>query len=177
LDVSGGDEALIKAVSWSSPPVGSIKVNVDAGWDSTSKNAGIGIIIRDHLGHPLLTEWIPIMGCGSAEEAEVTTCLEGLRHLTVIRRWPASLESNCAWAVHAIIDEAEVCASNWATILEDRELLKIYRDISLSEVDRSHNGVAHVLAQLGKSGFSGCMSDSVPDCVWDLIIADSMNTV
>jgi ribonuclease HI len=172
-----GDEALIKEASWSPPPFGSIKVNVDAGWDSMSKMAGIGVIIRDHLGQPILAVWKPITGCASAQEAEVIACLEGLRHLIAIRRWPAFLESDCAWAVHVITDDTVVHAPEWTTILEARELLKIFSHISLSKVDRSHNGVAHVLAHLGKSGFSGCMSDSVPDCVRDLITAECMNTV
>jgi hypothetical protein len=76
-----------------------------------------------------------------------------------------------------ITDDTMVHAPEWTTILEARELLKIFSHISLSKVDRSHNGVAHVLAHLGKSGFSGCMSDSVPDCVRDLITAECMNTV
>jgi hypothetical protein len=93
-----GDEALVKEAYWSPPPFGSIKVNVDAGWDSMSKMAGIGVIIRDHLGQPILAVWKPITGCASAQEAEVIACLEGLRHLIAIRRWPAVLESDCAWA-------------------------------------------------------------------------------
>jgi hypothetical protein len=75
------------------------------------------------------------------------------------------------------MDDDAVHAPDWATILEARELLKIFSDISLSKVDQNHNGVADVLAQLGKSGFSGCMSDSIPECVRDLITADCMNTV
>jgi hypothetical protein len=48
--------------------------------------------------------------------------------------------------VDVILDDAVVHAPDWATILEARELLKIFSDISLSKVDRNHNGVAHVLA-------------------------------
>jgi hypothetical protein len=77
---------------------------------------------------------------------EVIACLEGLKHLIAIRRWPAFLEFDCAWAVHVIMDAAVVHAPDWATILEARELLKIFSDISLSKVDRNHNVVAHVLA-------------------------------
>jgi hypothetical protein len=38
--------------TWRAPAIGAVKAYVDAGWDSTTKCAGIGIIIRDHLGSP-----------------------------------------------------------------------------------------------------------------------------
>jgi hypothetical protein len=56
-------------------------------------------------------------------------------------------------------------SSSWALILEARELLKIFRDIAVAKVDRVNNGVAHVLAQVGKSGVSSILCDSIPDCV------------
>jgi hypothetical protein len=140
--------------SWTAPAIGAVKANVDAGWDSTTKCAGIGIIIRDHLGSPLLAEWRFIPSCASAEEAEILACLEGLRQLTLLQRWTAFLESDCLRPVHAISSNSEEQSASWALILEARELSKIYQDISVLKVDRVNNGVAHVLAQLGKSGLS-----------------------
>ena len=80
---------------------------MDAGWDSTSQIGGTGIIIRDHLGKVLLTEWKFLKSCGSAEEAEVLACLDGLRHLINLRRWPATLESDCLRAVMALSSQDE----------------------------------------------------------------------
>jgi hypothetical protein len=34
-------------VSWAAPEVGSLKAIVDVGWDAHSKDAGLGIIVRD----------------------------------------------------------------------------------------------------------------------------------
>jgi hypothetical protein len=168
---------MIKAVRWSPPSDGTVNANVDAGWDPTTKNAGVGIIIRHHNGHPLLAEWKSFPLCGNAEEAKVIACVEGLRQLISICRWPAMLESDCYNAVHAITDTCQVRSTSWAATLEARELLKIFRDIAILKVERSCNGVAHVLAQLGKSGFSGCLRDSAPDCVRDLITLDCTNTM
>jgi hypothetical protein len=50
---------------------GNLKANVDAGWDQASKHEGIGIIIRNHRGEPIISEWRFIPICASAEEAEV----------------------------------------------------------------------------------------------------------
>ena len=160
------------SAAWTAPDVRTVKANVDAGWDPSSKNAGVGIIIRDHLGRPLLSEWKFIPVCFSAEEAEIIACLEGLRHLVSLRHWPAVLESDCLRAVHAITTDTEEGSASWTTVLEARELLKIFRDISVAKVDRVGNGVARVLAQLGKSGFSHIVRDAVPDCVRELVTLD-----
>jgi hypothetical protein len=52
---------------------------VDAGWDFLTKRAGFGIIIRNHLGRPLFSEWRFGPSCTSVEEAEVLASLEGLK--------------------------------------------------------------------------------------------------
>jgi hypothetical protein len=97
--------------------------------------------------------------------------------LVSIRRWPALLESDCYNAVHAITDTGQVRSSSWSATLEARELLKMTQDIAILKIERSCNKAAHVLAQLGKSRFSGCLRDSAPDCVRDLIAVDCMNTM
>jgi hypothetical protein len=60
---------------------GRLKANVDAGWDILSKKAGIGILICDHTGKPVVSEWKFIPLCASAEEEEMMACLAGLKHL------------------------------------------------------------------------------------------------
>jgi hypothetical protein len=92
--------------SWVAPKEGKIKVNVDAGWDTASKQGGLGIIIQDHHCQVILSEWKLIPFCTSTEEAEILDCLEGLWHLIHLRRWPAILESDCLRAVQAISSEA-----------------------------------------------------------------------
>jgi hypothetical protein len=81
----GGDEKLLQVSSRKPSSEGKIKANVDAGWDAVSKQGGIGIVIRDHCGKVLLTEWKSIPSCGSVEEAEILACLDGLQHLVHLR--------------------------------------------------------------------------------------------
>jgi hypothetical protein len=87
---------------WVAPPEGCLKANVDAGWDSSSKRAGLGVVIRDWKGQVILTEWKFVPICTSAEEAETLACLKGLRHLIDLRQWPGSLETDCLLVVHGI---------------------------------------------------------------------------
>jgi hypothetical protein len=159
---------------WNAPEVGSLKANVDAGWDAHSKDAGLGIIVRDWQGKTVLSEWKFIPNCGSAEEAEILACLEGLKHLINLRQWPAVIESDCLRAVQALTTNSPECSRSWALMLEGRELLRVYNEIGIVKAERSCNSVAHVLAQLGKSGFSGSLSLEAPDCVKELIASDIM---
>ena len=80
---------------WAAPEEGSLKANVDAGWDAASKRAGLSVIIRDHRGTVVETEWKFIPWCASAEEAEVLACLEGLRLLSNKQCTYGILESGC----------------------------------------------------------------------------------
>jgi hypothetical protein len=163
--------------SWCAPAVGMLKANVDAGWNSHSKEAGLGIIVRDHEGSVIISEWKFIPNCGSAWEAEIQACLEGLKCLISLKRWPAVLESDCLRAVQALCGRDTDLSRSWPLILEGRELLKIYRDISVTKVDRLCNSPAHVLAQLAKSGHSGSACNSSPECIRDLIASDCKNTM
>ena len=56
-----------------------VKINVDAAFSAQSGEASIGLIIRDHAGQVLLTACKVIQRCSSVEEAEATTCFEGVQ--------------------------------------------------------------------------------------------------
>jgi ribonuclease HI len=157
---------------WTAPPEGSIIVNVDAGWDSTSKNAVLGIIVRDHNGKAILSEWRFIIACATAEEAEMLAFIAGLKHLIDLGRWPAIIESDCLRVIQTVASNSTDYSGGWALFEEARELLRVYQDISISKVDRVNNGIAHVLAHLGKSGYSELLRDSTPSCVLELITHD-----
>jgi hypothetical protein len=160
--------------SWIPPEPGSLKANVDAGWDAHSRDAGIDVVVRDHQGKVVLSEWKFSPNCGSTEESEVLACLAGLKHLIDLRQWSATAESDCLRTVQALSLDTPESSSSWALILEGRELLRIYRDLRVSKVDRANNSVAHVLAQFSKAGFSGSLSYDSPDCVRELVSSEVM---
>jgi hypothetical protein len=130
--------------------------------------------VRDWQGKTVLSEWKFIPNCDSAEEAEILACLEGLKHLINLRQWPAVIESDCLRAVQAFTTNSPDCSRSWALILEGRELLCVYSEIGVSKAERACNSVAHVLAQLGKAGFSGSLSLDAPDCVKELVDSEMM---
>jgi hypothetical protein len=53
-------------------------------------------------------------------------------------------------------------------------LLRVYSEIGIIKAERTCNSVAHVLAQLGKAGFSGSLSLDAPDCVKELVASEIM---
>jgi ribonuclease HI len=172
---ANSSEGLIS--SWAAPAVGTLKVNVDAGWDSSTRCAGLGIISRDHTGSMLGTEWKHIPWCTPAEEAEVLACLEGLKHAINLQGASVTVESDCARIVQVLTEANRDSSPSWCVYLECQELLLLYRHIKVAKVDRGSNNVAHFLAQLGKAGSSRCLRDSAPDCVRELITLDCTNTM
>lgn len=80
-DVQGseGGKGRQTAQHWLPPGDGMVKVNVDGAFHPTTGKAGLGVIIRDHTGQPLLTAWRAIFHCRDAEEAEAQACLDGIR--------------------------------------------------------------------------------------------------
>jgi hypothetical protein len=135
-----------------SPRGGNVESKCGCWLDFHTKSVGIGVIVRDSRGQPIISEWKFIPYCASAEEAEVLTCLEGLKHLINLRQWPAFLESDCLRDV-STLHPAEQDRSGW---MEAREVLKLHEDIVVQKVDCVSNGAAHAFAQLGKSGLMDC---------------------
>ncbi|GJN03588.1 hypothetical protein PR202_ga21051 [Eleusine coracana subsp. coracana] len=59
------------------------------------------------MGTPLLTAWRILFYCGSAEEAEIIACVEGIK---MASRWPECdfmLETDCEAAVHKLAHKGQ----------------------------------------------------------------------
>jgi ribonuclease HI len=168
------DTANISAVSsvvsrWIAPGVGFLKANVDAGWDSITKKGGIGVIVRDHRGGIVSSAWRFLPRCTSAEEAEVTACVEGPNSLIQLQCTSAVVETDCSRVVEVMNSKRMDRSASWFQYAEGQELLNLDQDFSVSKVGRFCNRVAHGLAMLGKRGSSSLLSGSAPVEVLDLI--------
>jgi ribonuclease HI len=155
-----------------SPGGGNVESKYGCWLDFHTKSAGIGVIVRDSRGQPIISKWKFILYCASAEEAEVLACLEGLKNLINLRQWPAFLESNCLRAVSTLHHAEQYRSGSWVLYKEAREFLKLHEDIVVQKVDRVSNGAAHALAQLGKSGSNGLFRGAAPACVQELVTKD-----
>ncbi|KAK1601758.1 hypothetical protein QYE76_037725 [Lolium multiflorum] len=163
--------------TWRPPPVGSLLASVDAGWDAFSKKAGLGAVVRDEKGGVVKSSWSHIQYCASAEEAEARACLEGLKHLIDIQRFPSTVETDCQRVVQAAYSLVPDRSASWSIYSEIQDLLRTNPMLGLKKIDRSSNQVAHGLAQLGKRESSGVLSESVPIGLSALIANDCKNCV
>jgi ribonuclease HI len=162
---------------WKPPLAGWIKVNVDAGWDASSKRAGTGVVIRDEEGKVLLTAWEYIPECGSVLEAELLACLHGLKFVENFPQKHAILETDCALAIRAINEQSTDRSESWTIIREIVDRMEFLHRLSLEKISRNGNSVAHSLCQLGKRESNGCLRESAPSCVSALIAIDCNNVV
>ncbi|RLN33118.1 hypothetical protein C2845_PM03G03460 [Panicum miliaceum] len=64
-----------KATSKPADP-GWVKINVDGTFSEQTGEAGVGVVIRDHLGKVLLAAWRVIFDASSVEEVEALACKE-----------------------------------------------------------------------------------------------------
>ncbi|KAM0825931.1 hypothetical protein ACQ4PT_069231 [Festuca glaucescens] len=100
-DVSAiNDRALVKEIiRWQPPPMGAIKVNVDASYCHVSGEAAVGAVVRNHQDQIVLASRKVIEKCQDPEEAEACAILEGLMLAIDNNLEPNSVESDCANAV------------------------------------------------------------------------------
>jgi hypothetical protein len=65
--------------AWKAPPEGWAKLNSDASYDTLSRDATAGCIIRNCRGEVLLSAWSALPKCNAAEEAEFLACEQGVK--------------------------------------------------------------------------------------------------
>jgi hypothetical protein len=87
------------------------------------------------------------------------------------------VESDCLRVVQALTSDDRNLSHCWSTILDAKGLLRAFNHITIRKVDRESNGVAHSLAQIGKDGFRGTLTGSVPTGVLAALQNDCKNTL
>lgn len=75
---------------------GWMKMNVAGSFVAPTGEAGVGIVIRNHVGEVQLTAWRVLFRCASADEAEAQACAEGLRIASQWCSGPMIIESDCS---------------------------------------------------------------------------------
>ncbi|TVU41704.1 hypothetical protein EJB05_15247, partial [Eragrostis curvula] len=143
---------------WVPPIRGKLKINVDGTYNNQTRAAGIGVVIRDAGGQPLLMAWRKLFHCRDAEEAEAAACLDGVRLAT---RWPGVsmvLESDAALVVSKLkTDDCDrsLIAGLISDIREECRQLAEFRDAPSN--DELHLSVFDNLdlSRALKANFSG----------------------
>lgn len=151
---------------WQAPASGWIKINTDGAFSEASGEAGIGVIIRNHLGQVILSGWKYIDKGGSVEQVEALACREGLALAAEWAPGQVIVESDCSTVIkYLACPDAQRSPSTFiirAALEEARKLLKV----EFRHIGRDQNGVAHELAQMAKHlRHSAVWRERVPVCV------------
>ena len=157
---------------WQPPPLGWAKVNVDGAFSQETGKGGIGVVIRDHHGVPVLCSWRAVLRCSSAAVVEALACKEGVALAAEWVRDRVIVESDCiniVDAIHQGSNRSELCF----TLQEVKEISRLLPEVRVQAVRREQNGAAHELAQLAKRTLhTAVWRTRVPSCIEHLIAHD-----
>lgn len=104
---AGSGEACNRSISWSPPPVGSVKWNVGVSWGGPERLCGASWIIRNQAGRVLMHSRRAFTGVKSKLEAELTGFCWVAESLASLHYSNIIIESICALVREALLDKAK----------------------------------------------------------------------
>jgi ribonuclease HI len=162
--------------SWTPPPEGTIKINVDAAFHKQSGEAAIGMVARDHQVAVVAALSRPIGSCQDVEEAEARAILAGLQ-LGMDRNMALyQVASDSTLAVADVNSTTTVCSRSWNIYKDIKQALSVLPDCSVVYTSRKHNLGAHELAKLAsRSQVCNLWLPPLPEVVYELALRDDVN--
>ncbi|XP_057418632.1 uncharacterized protein LOC130712830 [Lotus japonicus] len=169
------DNSTASIVGWKTPPVGAMKINIDAGWTGND-GLGMAMVIRDHEGT-----------CMYAETAFLENRLEPTMAEATALRW--ALNRAQALELDNIIFESDALTvvnnfnsgrgrAELEPILQDcRMLATQFSVFRLQHVKRDANKVAHILASIAAEYPSHCWWDNFPSQIQAALLADVFSVI
>jgi ribonuclease HI len=164
-------------IPWSPPLDGWIKLYTDASFIGTENTGGAGAVARDPGGNMLLAVCLPIVKCGSAEEAEAKVVLMGVRELTGLGHNKLILEMYCSSVAAVLRTVGQDRSSLWHTYDQMKKILSESFEFRISLVRRESNRMADDLANLARSAGSCIWTGMLPDLISDLVSQESTENV
>jgi hypothetical protein len=120
---------------WKAPPQGWVKINTDASFHGETGTASARVIIRDPTGKPLLTAWLMLKRCSTAE-AEAEAFMEEVRTAAEWVRQPAWVESDCLNLMGALRRDSDIRRPGAGVLREIRAACNLLPDVRLEVVGR-----------------------------------------
>ena len=135
--------------SWSPPPPGVFKINVDGSSSDLEESSSIGVIIRDCKGHTVAAYCKPLQSHFSAELVEVFAVEQGIFLARELQLSRVMLESDALSVINAINDST--FGTYYGHIIQDISHAQSSFDFcSFKHLNRSFNSAAHELAQFAR---------------------------
>uniref|UniRef100_A0ACD5YAY2 Uncharacterized protein n=1 Tax=Avena sativa TaxID=4498 RepID=A0ACD5YAY2_AVESA len=143
---NGSDPVSVRRCCWKKPSTGTVKINVDGSFIIENGQSSIGVIARNGKGEILFSAARMLVGCRSAEEVELQAIYEGLNLASVWIQEPVSCETECAEAAKAINKPGKDLLCCCFLINDIKKKVSSSNVISVTNIKRECNRVAHSLA-------------------------------
>ncbi|XP_073154204.1 uncharacterized protein [Henckelia pumila] len=137
--------------SWSLPPTGKLRLDVDASFDEDNNMCGIGGIVKNQEGQPLVAFGNNIMMPGSVVMGELHSIKAGLEMVREQEFNQVVIASDSLLAVKAVTSPKDDLSYVGLCASEINLLMVELGNISLFHVRRSANEVAHSLSKFACS--------------------------
>ncbi|XP_012852581.1 PREDICTED: uncharacterized protein LOC105972189 [Erythranthe guttata] len=152
--------------TWTPPPIGVLKLNVDAAFPPNSEFHRVSLIARNATGTCVWWQVRRVLGMVSPSEGEAHAILQALR-TAKFRQWNAiTVESDCLLVIEALQKREPSLQSYGAIVEECFSYLSCFSFCTFSFVKRQGNSLAHYLA-------SSPSLDSMEGISLPTILADS----
>ncbi|OMO66661.1 hypothetical protein COLO4_30428 [Corchorus olitorius] len=123
---------------WQPPPMGKLKINVDASFCSSKMEAGLGVVVRNHVGEVVVSASKNIDFVSNSLYAEVHAILFRFEIALEYDIHDCILESDCLIAVKEIHKEAPVWWEGGVLIYEPSLRFDTRNSPFLSTLDEVH---------------------------------------
>ena len=134
--------------TWSPPICGSLKLNVDATFNSNSKLAGLGMVLRDSSGSVRLSAVTKIDRVDSPLHAEFKAILFGMEVAWANSFSSLIVESDSSIAIQEISKNQETFCE-WESIISDiMDFSLLCSNCSFHSIKRTANMCAHNIAKV-----------------------------
>ncbi|KAK8600780.1 hypothetical protein V6N12_050629 [Hibiscus sabdariffa] len=135
---------------WSRPSDPSVKINMDATFDSSSGRTSSGVVVRDSNGLVLGSCFIPSVNISSPFAAEALEVILDLRFALDLGCMHVVLESDSLTIISKLKSGVDDCSLLRPYIADAQSMARAFFSCQFSFTPRSVNGVAHCLARLGQ---------------------------
>ncbi|KAL4363965.1 hypothetical protein GQ457_04G016290 [Hibiscus cannabinus] len=160
-------------VKWTRPSAPSVKINVDAAFNSSSNRASSGVVVRDSNGLVLGSCFIPSCNISSPFAAEALAVIHGLRFALELGCMHVVLESDSLTTISKLKSGVDDCSLLRPYIADAQSMAQAFYSCRFSFTPRSGNEVAHCLARLGQvSDVDSYWVEDVPPQALSLVQAD-----
>jgi ribonuclease HI len=150
---------------WSPPPEGTVMINTDAAIFSSSRQMGVGVVIRNHNGECIAACSELVDAVTSPELAEALAVRRAISLAGEEGFGKVLVVSDCLSVIQRI-NSTVIDRSVVGVIVQDiKHSSGSFEEISFSHVRRHLNESAHILARSAKRFISSTFRNFAPDCI------------